>query len=334
MTIKLKSIFVAGIDIGGTKLRIGLFRCVDGMLVPQPVWEHTVPSGKGQAHLRSGFQTAVQAAQKWVQEQGGRFHPVLGVGSPGRLLGPTGRVARGTSPNLEAFSGEFDGLEMVPFLAAVAPGFTLVVENDAVVQMVAGIEQLLGDEMARPKLLGRKVAYVGPGTGLGGGFATVGDDGEIRMMTDGHICDLLIGDGQGGRIGAEWLLSGTAFERRSGVSPKEVNASPALLKKHLSDIHDQGLFLGEVMVAIWQGHMEKSLPDTQWSPDDAALVKGTTVFLLGGSFGTKGEIAAVIQKVAIAYAAQSGLIAVILPIHDADQAAMLGAAQLAVPVDR
>src|SRR6185295_6649283 len=41
---------------------------------------------------------------------------------------------------------------------------------------------------------GKKVAYIGPGTGLGGGFAFVDGNGRIEFKTDGHIYDVVLSD--------------------------------------------------------------------------------------------------------------------------------------------
>jgi hypothetical protein len=87
----------------------------------------------------------------------------------------------GSAANLESYPGEFDGVAIESILQRLTPlGLQLSMKNDAAVQLQGLVGSMNGDEAARVK--GKKIVYIGPGTGLGG--AVMNAKGEL--VTDGH----------------------------------------------------------------------------------------------------------------------------------------------------
>jgi hypothetical protein len=107
-------------------------------------------------------------------------------GTPGRLV--KGRIAPTTAGNL---GSSFDGVCPQEELSRRLNQEVHAV-NDAIAQMGAGLNALLHVPDFGEKLKGKKVAYVGPGTGLGGGFGVVNHDYSLDYFTDGHIFDMQV----------------------------------------------------------------------------------------------------------------------------------------------
>ena len=106
--------------------------------------------------------------------------------------------------------------------------------------MAYGLESLLKGEYSA-LLSGKKAAYIAPGTGLGGGFCEISEDGEIEFITDGQIFDLVLGpefefkfrhDGRDMRID----MKGTAEDIFSGRAIKE------MMQKIDAEIGGRGIF--------------------------------------------------------------------------------------------
>jgi len=66
--------------------------------------------------------------------------------------------------------------------------------NDAIAQMLLGVHTLLGDS-SQTLPQNKSIGYIGPGTGLGGGFCVINSDKTISIITDGHIFDIILSSG-------------------------------------------------------------------------------------------------------------------------------------------
>ncbi len=184
------------VDVGGTSLRVLLVEAV----AEQPlrvVVRREVPTPRGLANLLDQLRLALAAASAAAAQRGLVTARFLAIGTPGRIyLGSDGqrRIAPRSATNLEAFPGEFDGVNLVAELSTALglPSNQIFWENDAVVQGCFLISELLRRPDAAALIRGRPVVCINPGTGLGGCVAQVTSDGETRVFTDSHISELKV----------------------------------------------------------------------------------------------------------------------------------------------
>lgn len=186
---------VIGVDVGGTKIHaVGMeARAGDSHAV---LFFRQEPTQRG---LPSAFfdrlADVIRATVKEGLDRGVVLDPHIGIGMPGRYVfqAPRGRViAPGTAPNLGLAPHDFDGIDPSQELSRRMPGFSFSVHNDAVAQMRFALELLLRQEKTAPLVRGKRVCYLGPGTGLGGGFAEVSPEGRVESRTDGHVFDMVV----------------------------------------------------------------------------------------------------------------------------------------------
>lgn len=326
-----KNYSVFAVDVGGTKISYGLFP-VDsqGEIQRHALYQNTVDAVRGPVPIAKALQHCFRDAVNWASQQGVDVLPAVSVGTPGRFVGPNQEIiAPKSAANLEAVPGELDNFAWVPYLASWFPDYVKMrVKNDALSQMSAGLNHLLQCESYRGCLLGQKVAYIGPGTGLGGGFCTVDDKGCVEFFSDGHIIDNPIKDKEGHIHGAEDLFSGRAFEALTGKTAKAVNSDSALFARHMGDIKRMGHYLAQIIQGIYLGDLEKTDPAARWPQADIDKARGTRVFLIGGSMGTQGKMGHLIQETARETLRDMGLGSIIiLSIADAQDIALLGTAQ-------
>lgn len=322
---------VFAVDIGGTKISYGLFPVSgDGQIQPEPFYRHKVDTIRGRVQIAQALQACFKDAIAQATAQGYHVLPAISAGSPGRFVGAQQNViAPKSAANLEVEAGEFDNLALNEFLSEFFPDYiNIKVKNDALSQMSAGLSQLMACETSRASLLGQKVAYIGPGTGLGGGFCTVDDAGRVEFFSDGHIIDNPIEDKNGDIRGAEDVFSGRAFEALTGMTAKAVNSDQETFERHRDDVKLMGCYLAKIIQGIHQGRLEKVDPDARWPQADIEKATGTKVFLVGGSMGTQGQMGALIQATAREQLQDEGLGDIrVIPITDAQDAALLGTAE-------
>ncbi|MBM3309019.1 MAG: ROK family protein [Candidatus Altiarchaeales archaeon] len=178
------------VDVGGTKekaLVVGVDR--EGNLLRDVVlYSEEAKTQKGVKSHYDGLAGLIERVQANAGS-GVRVLPIVCVGSPGRFV--DGVIQPGSAGNLGTTKHEFDGINPAVELGNRLPA-KVFVGNDAVAQMGAALGILLASPETAAKVKGKKLAYIGPGTGLGGGFARVDSEGNITFMTDGHIYDILI----------------------------------------------------------------------------------------------------------------------------------------------
>lgn len=215
---------VVGVDVGGTKIHAAGMSLRGG---PDPVvlFSRQIPTERAQPAIF--FDRLGDFIRDVLIE--GRAHgfildPEMGVGMPGRYVsdGRGGRViAPGTAPNLGLTPNDFDGVDPARELARRLPECSFSVHNDAVAQMRYALEILLRNEKTAGSVRGRRICYLGPGTGLGGAFADVGPTGQVSIHTDGHIFDIII---EPSSVTLSIVARGQGFEiRRPGTAEELVS---------------------------------------------------------------------------------------------------------------
>lgn len=344
---------VVGVDVGGTKIKAGVVARgpEDGTL--QVIATEQLATPRTTPRL---FYDLIAVLIRRVRERALRLGtsplPIVSVAHPGRFL-PDGTLARGTTPNLGRAPGQYDGINpSVELMQRI--GGTVLAENDAVSQMRYGLDALLRDATARPRLLGETVVYLGPGTGMGGGVARVSAAGDVTPITDGHFFDLQLPAYGDGTLTAEELFTGPAIARRIGhaIEPptaEQLNRvledahAPAAQRSLAERLADQaGEVLAMIIETIHAGTITKvrlehrqdgtiarhvDEPDRAWPSADRDAVRGTTRFLLGGSVGISKALGGRIRQRALERLRARGLAGVELfqiPVASAD-AGLLGA---------
>ncbi|MFH1835874.1 MAG: hypothetical protein ABH851_06770 [Methanobacteriota archaeon] len=183
------------VDVGGTKqlvMVVGVDRegnlMTDTVLakreVPTPV--KNLPEGDPNVYFKATAATITEVQDEVTSQLGIKTLPLVYMGSPGRLVG--GKIAPGSAGNL---GSKFDGLNPSKELSRELGQDTHVV-NDAIAQMGSGVFEFLKFPYVAEQLRGQKVCYIGPGTGLGGGFGRISDELTLDYHTDGHIYDIQI----------------------------------------------------------------------------------------------------------------------------------------------
>jgi len=182
------------VDIGGTKERIlvvGVDRegniLRDVVLaekeIPTPV--RNLPVGD-KGYFYDTTADVIGAVQSDARNIGVKVLPLVCIGTPGRLV--NGRIALGTAGNL---GRSFDNISPEEELSKRLNQDVHAI-NDAISQMGYGTNELTKIPEIGEKLRHQRVCYIGPGTGLGGGFCRVNEDFSLEYFTDGHIFDIKI----------------------------------------------------------------------------------------------------------------------------------------------
>lgn len=329
---------ILAVDIGGTGIAVAVVGAKGDIIAHE---KQATPRVNPETFFRQVAELILRVRQQ-AETKGHTVSNRVGVGAPGRYIpGEGGRmvVAPGSAPQMGEKPGQFDGICPQALLEQHLPGMTVAVNNDAVAQFASQLNRLLQAPVGQ-SLHTAKVAYVGPGTSLGGGFAEVGRDGQMNFRTDGHIFDLVVErgmilEGKAGDRGFRLPTSGIAMDVFSGngiaglmqgvdTALENEGGSPVfshlgvpngrllnqLLANEIGDraVHGAaeevarfvGESLGRIMEKIFLGEIEKATPNAEWSEEDKGFVRGTTRFLLGGSV-PQGKLGEIIQEQALKY---------------------------------
>jgi predicted NBD/HSP70 family sugar kinase len=315
---------ILAIDIGGTKIAFGAINEASNEFI----FTDQTPTPKGKEALGKTISEIIAKSSTLLTQKGFSLNSSIGIGSPGRFVGPNNdTLAPLSARNLEATPGEFDGLNLQSFLSdSVGKPYTLIVRNDAIAQMAGAMQVLLNGPNA-DLILDNKVAYLGPGTGLGGGVAEVSPEGKFTFHTDGHLSNIEINDEVIGLTRVEDVCCGPAFKEWTGVTTKEVNHNEELLQHYKNDIKRIGRNLAKAMINVNTGNIHMIVPDQGWSNEDIEFAKDTELFLIGGSLGTKGKLSEIIRSEARVYLDKEGFDkTAMVKIPEVENAALLGAA--------
>lgn len=293
------------IDIGGTKLCTGIS---EGSAVQNI---QTVPVQKGIAPLLSQLQSIVQEYKEIT---------AILIGCPGNIR--HGTIAPGSAQNLGTFPGEFDDFNLLQALQSSIP---VHIFNDATAQMAGGYA-LLRDTLPGVCSIG----YIGPGTGLGGGFARI-DDAGIHPVTDGHVFDIFLSRlGRERKISkfnipeyaiAEDLLSGRAFLAQTGHLASDANKTT---EQYHPLMLEWGHTLALLIRTLRHGTLTKKPSSPPWSADDIAFVKTVSHYLIGGGLGTSHPFGDWMLRSARDLLAIWQIPVTLLPIPDTRMAGLLG----------
>lgn len=305
-----------GVDLGGTKIAIAEVCCLPEAQRPQtqnlrviPTFE--TPSGplKTPDALREWLDRLANAISLFPTEVTGS----IGIASPGKFV--DGKVACGTTPQLGSI---FESINLRDELIKRLPHSRICIANDALAQLIYAICYEL-PRSRRSEL----IAYLGPGTGLGGGFVYHHPNGQIEFLGDGHIGDLVI---EGLGEAEPDLFSGMAIQKRFGMSAQQINEN---IDQHRQKAEQLGSFLFSLMRALKTGNYTKARSSTQWSAELKNSLKSITKVVLGGSIGTKGQLAKIIQNTASEALAKEGFcdIGFHQLTRDCTEAAVIGAAE-------
>ncbi len=228
---------VIGVDVGGTKIHAVGMEAQKG---PQPLVLFSKQIAAERATPTVFCDRLAHFIQDLINDGRSRGYVLdshIGLGMPGRyVLDPQGGrvVAPGTAPNLGRTAHDFDGLDPAHELSRRLPECSFSIHNDAVAQMRYALELLLRNEKTTEGLRGQRICYLGPGTGLGGGFAKIRSDGPVDIRTDGHVFDIVVEPSgvtlpvEGGGHRMEIHRLGTAEELVSDFDPNSVNCPLAL----------------------------------------------------------------------------------------------------------
>lgn len=212
---------VLSIDIGGTKVAGGIISpelTGDAMILHK----HTVEFKRGKEALQQSIKELLGTVKAWGDEQELTLSSTICVGTAGNISPDLPVVLSGSAVNLGLYPEEFDNVNMEDLLKdAVNQDYSFRVCNDGCCQLAGGV-RYVKESLDFNAILNKKVAYIGPGTGLGGAFATVTENG-LDYYTDGHIYDMEIINYKQQPIFAEGVFSGTGFKNMHHISTKEIN---------------------------------------------------------------------------------------------------------------
>ena len=315
------------IDIRGTKIAYALVGSSQSRL-PQCLMKKQIPFKKGIASLKLALEQIIKDITRGNQQFGGSGTPEIMIGSAGNFKPNSAIILPGTAVNLGNTPTEFDNLDLKQLvLDSAGSQLNCQIVNDALLQLAGG---LLYAYDAGISLAHKTIAYIGPGTGLGGAFARLTPSG-VEPITDGHIFDMQLHDPLGQPVMAEDVFSGRGFQQTYDMSLKEINASEHLLTQFESQIQQLGGYLAQIMINIYQGHFKK-YSDYPWKPCDYTSIKHIDTFILGGSIATKGVIAKTIKNRATSlFQDQLGITPQVFSIPDTVKAALIGGFALAHP---
>ena len=315
------------VDLGGTKTFYGVLPS-NATSTDDFYFRKVRETIKGKKGLYQLFSTILDDISKQSKVPSGCHISQVLIACPGRII--DGVISPGSCNNMSIVQGELDGLDLISFLAPLfAKNTRLTVMNDAEAQMAGGVIECLQDESLSGYVLDQTVGYIGPGTGLGGGFCEVDSKGRLQFITDGHLYDVRMTDSQGSEQKAEDLISGRAFKTITGYSAKQMSDSRDLFLHHIDDISRMGAYIVSLIQLILEGHIFKSLSQNDWPLTDIDKVKGCRTFLLGGSLGTKGYFGEALQTAIQICLDESDLEDVhVVPLPDSDEAPFIGLMRL------
>ncbi|MCD8570137.1 MAG: hypothetical protein LRY76_01120 [Alphaproteobacteria bacterium] len=320
---------VLGIDVGGTKTRWALYQGQDKALNEAQIAGGSTPTQRRLKDHQQDIRDIIARAQKIAAQEGVSLTHI-GIGWPAKF-GADGVIMTGMAPNMgDPLGVEFDGVDIRTFFDDICPEeASITVLNDAVAQHVGITRNLLVDPLFQKKLGGQTIGYIAPGTGLGGSFLQIGQDLSVKVITDGHIQDMLVplkGDGlalieaynvdhpdsaipfykEGHFIRSEDILSGMGLARLTGVDAQKLD-SEAACRNHISVLLAMAQVMAAVIRGIRTGDFDKKYVDQNWSDEDKNLVKDTRIFILSGGVFQNNSLRQIIVEEAKKQLADEGI---------------------------
>lgn len=224
------------LDIGGTKTAAALFSD-DGVLREDTYGSIPTKTFDGEEAIYQNL----RALAERVMAKGGDIH-AIGVGSPGPLDRGRGLIIH--APLM--------GWKNFPIVERLCADFRLPVllDRDANLGALAEVKRGVAQGL-------RNVVYITVSTGIGGGVVIngevyhgkndgAGETGHISLDPQGPPCPC------GSRGCFELYASGTALERRSGMSGKQLDeAAAAGDNQALTLYREEGFYLGAGLANIF-----------------------------------------------------------------------------------
>lgn len=213
--------------------------------------------------------TCLALIQSWITD----YQPAgFALAVPGLL--DRGVVTPGSAANLSDIPGDWDGFDWHRWLARMGQAYRVI--NDALAALLGSvIHHHEGWISERPVMVG----YIGPGTGLGGGFVSA-KTGYLTVIGDGHLYDVWLPRDPddawrtGDRVLAEDVLSGRGYEDVMGRSLADGEHPPLYIEL-------MGRYLRGLVRCLQSGYpIPKRGP--AWSRETCEWVSQTRHWILGG----------------------------------------------------
>ncbi len=323
--------YVVGVDIGGTKIELGVFKVEDSIISDQLVYSLEQETQKGLSIHVKQVTSVLAEANEFIKGEGGTCVGV-GIGSPGRfkngIIKPRTNTILGNTPE------EFDGKNVqelytealtknVPELASIP----IVVRNDGDVMLV-GLMALInkdkcgqlfdqnGNEVSKFTLQEkRNIAYLGVGTGLGSADIEVDRSGNFEFVTDGHMSSLLMEvdeedrefflNRKGRKVPppmfvehikpAGHLIAGPVTTALAHVDDgRQINLEN---DNHVKALRFTGKYMAKLIVLVKNGKAVDMDPENGWSIEETEAASRVKICLIGGGMG-RSKLGAEIIKYA------------------------------------
>ena len=272
------------IDIGGTKTSSAI---IDAQ--SEKVLYYKSQKTKSGYHL---FPKFLGEVIKWqlnnAASEGISVNQRVLLALPGNFeTGEDVRYKSGSGRQLILADESFEDSNITSWLMSNIPkNYKCFAMNDAKAQSIGAIFSLWRDEFKQQVIL-----FISPGTGLGGALVKMGDDPkDFEFICDGHIYDIMIKI-RDQKVMAEDILSGRGIYEKTGLEAETINMSDDLFNQHMSTIHDCGTCLIELIQTVLAASVEKERPQNNWTLLEKHAAAKTSIIILGGSIGTKGQIA-------------------------------------------
>ena len=264
----------------------------------------------------------INQANDKAKELGGSLVGV-GVGAPGRFV--NGVIKPDTCWNLGNQPSEFDnvnlkekykealkqyGLENLPIEVCNDGNAMLSSMLETIKNGKKGIADQHGNEVTQYGLRRETVGLLGIGTGVGNAFVKIEGDLSQEFVTDGHISKFrlpvdeqdwqklqeaktfleakndtnsVIFD-EDNTASAETLFRGPTVAALAGLDDgKDLDLSNP---KHREAVEFAGKYMARTIAAVKNGQSTDVVPSNGWNDADKQQAKETSMYLIGGGFGS------------------------------------------------
>ncbi len=264
------------LDVGGTKMAWAI-----GTTHRQILYQDQQPTCLGITNIKRAFADIIQRARDYCHSAGYDLNAQIRVAFPG--CHHHGIIAPGSAENLGTYPGEWDNTNLHSLLPT---GYSMFVINDAIAQFLGGLL------LSPPPKHVHRVGYIGPGTGLGGGFANRSKDGWT-LVTNGHIFDIAI-NSPFGRIMAESLFSARGVRRMFHIEAHQLTQD--YLEKHAQLTLTWCKAFCQFIQKIHLGTFNKVALKTEFSYFDYQHIRSVDYFFIGGSILTKSPLGIALKR--------------------------------------
>lgn len=297
--------FIAGIDVGGSKVDVQLFTVTGGALAVTPEWSTQEETQRGlEAHTLQ-IVRLINLARLQAQAHHGELVRA-GIASPGRF-DAQGVIKAGTNTNMGATPSEFDGICLRDHYMKALGDLARVpvyVANDADAMLLDMIEAMIVNGYG-DKLYGHQVALLGIGTGVGHAIAYFSKDSHLTFHTDGHASKLRVRVDaadwpyiakltsmpdaphivvcEDGSVRAEDLFRAPVVNALAGVTSGQHIESRR--PEHSAALAFAGKYMARLIALIASGESQDVNPENSWSDADRAQAAKTDMYLIGGGMG-------------------------------------------------